>query len=1261
MSRPSEKLAAPVLDVNGETQRGPAQEQQQQQRQQQQQLGQRVRQWYRTYIVELVLRQKPLAPSACGRCIPLRLSGASLVDERRGHAYISNSIRTSRYTVYDFFPKQVLFQFSRLGNFYFLCVGIPQTIPGLSTTGNYTTILPLLFFVLLTVAKEGYDDYKRHRLDKVENSRHAAVLRQSASNVERDGRAARRWLLPSLWSMKAGAAAEEIAPVEDSRSGFCWARTQWRDIKVGDVVRLTRDEDVPADLVLLHADGENGFAYIETMALDGETSLKTKQVSSLLKGCRTIDGISDCRAELVVEDPNADLYRFDGCVKVGDETLPLTLNEIVYRGSTIRNTPTVIGLVVNTGEETKVRMNANRHPKAKKPALEKVTNKIVLTLALYVVLLTTGCSIGYYLWQRSTENLSWYLSGASVRWQEIIIGFAIQFNNVIPLALYVSLEIVRIGQMILLNSDMEMYDEATDTPARCNTNTILEDLGQISYVFSDKTGTLTDNIMKFRKMSIAGVAWLHEVDLEDATRAADAGAAASGPKLPIEGTAPPPSSPLDSPDGAIPEDSELGLASPSSQPRLSSHWRSTGRPDRSRPELSTADLLEFIQLQPRSEFSKKAVEYILALALCHTCLPEVRDGRVEFQAASPDELALITAAKELGILLVQRSSQLITLQVARGDGQETTREDYEILDVIEFSSKRKRMSVIVRRPDGRLWLICKGADSMVLPRLKMAHLAMQKVNEVRKSAEMERELLRKSEHLDASRNSHGGRASATLRRSLGITREKSVSGPKRPAAIRGQSFEAGKLRHSSDARPAARRAFSSHATESLSPQSPSPPHPVPERFSFLYDPSLQDDGEVFGQCFKHLDEFATDGLRTLLFAHKFVDEMDYQAWKKLFLDATTSLVDRQERIEKVGDMIEQNLELLGASAIEDKLQDQVPETIDRLRRANIKIWMLTGDKRETAINIAHSARLCRPESDIFILDSARGDVETQMASIVEDIDVQLESGTRNHTVVVVDGHTLGAIEQSPGASRLFYSLVPTVDSVICCRASPAQKALLVRTIRHSSPGLALRGGTGGTGSNGSSPGSSGLTLAIGDGANDLAMLAEAHVGVGISGREGLQAARVADYSISQFRFLARLLLVHGRWNYVRTARFVLGTFWKEMFFYVGTIAYQWYNGYSGTSLYEAWSLTVLNVLFTSLCTIIPRHVREGPRPGPAARRPGAVRLRPALPRPQRPQVSRLDARRPRRGRAGVVRLLGRLRLLRSVWRPGFVRPGRFGV
>jgi len=123
-----------------------------------------------------------------------------------------------------------------------------------------------------------------------------------------------------------------------------------------------------------------------------------------------------------------------------------------------------------------------------------------------------------------------------------------------------------------------------------------------------------------------------------------------------------------------------------------------------------------------------------------------------------------------------------------------------------------------------------------------------------------------------------------------------------------------------------------------------------------------------------------------------------------------------------------------------------------------------------------------------------------------------------------------------------------------------------------------------------------VTLAIGDGANDIAMIQEAHVGIGIAGKEGMQAARTSDYSIGQFRFLVKLLLVHGRWNYVRICKYTLGTFWKEMIFYLVQATYQRWNGYTGTSLYEPWSLSMFNTLFTSLPVIFMGVFEQDMRP-----------------------------------------------------------------
>jgi phospholipid-translocating ATPase len=177
----------------------------------------------------------------------------------------------------------------------------------------------------------------------------------------------------------------------------------------------------------------------------------------------------------------------------------------------------------------------------------------------------------------------------------------------------------------------------------------------------------------------------------------------------------------------------------------------------------------------------------------------------------------------------------------------------------------------------------------------------------------------------------------------------------------------------------------------------------------------------------------------------------------------TSLTNREAEVEAAGELVEHSLELLGASAIEDKLQLEVPETIDKLQRANIRIWMLTGDKRETAINIAHSAGICKPYSDTFTFDSVKGNVMSQLQECQ-----QILKDSTGHFVAVVDGATLSEIEANHEREQLFYTLIVSVDSVICCRASPAQKANIVKALEAHVPGA--------------------LALAIGDGANDIAMI-----------------------------------------------------------------------------------------------------------------------------------------------------------------------------
>ena len=263
---------------------------------------------------------------------------------------------------------------------------------------------------------------------------------------------------------------------------------------------------------------------------------------------------------------------------------------------------------------------------------------------------------------------------------------------------------------------------------------------------------------------------------------------------------------------------------------------------------------------------------------------------------------------------------------------------------------------------------------------------------------------------------------------------------------------------------------------------------------------------------------------------------EYREWLPTFEQAALALVDRQEQVDAAAELIEKNLFLLGATGIEDKLQDGVPQTIQVLSDAGVRIWVLTGDRQETAINIGYSCRLlvedmslitCNEKTHFETKEVLERKLEAVRHIVLAD---QADQGGADEEAfaLIIDGKSLDyAFEDD--IRQTFLALARLCRTVICCRVSPLQKSLVVRLVRENVDAV---------------------TLAIGDGANDVGMIQAAHIGIGISGEEGLQAARAADFSIAQFRFLQKLMLVHGQWSYRRLSKLIMFSFFKNISLYM---------------------------------------------------------------------------------------------------------------
>jgi phospholipid-transporting ATPase len=727
--------------------------------------------------------------------------------------FVDNHISTAKYNVVTFLPKFLYEQFSKYANLFFLFTAALQQIPNVTPTNRYTTIVPLGIVLLVSAIKELIEDYKRRSSDTSLNTAKTSILKGSQFQDQK-----------------------------------------WLDVSVGDIVRINSEEPFPADLVLLASSEPEGLCYIETANLDGETNLKIKQAIPETSHLVNPSDLSRLSGRMKSEQPNSSLYTYEATLTMhaggGEKELPITPEQLLLRGATLRNTPWIHGIVVFTGHETKLMRNATATP-IKRTAVEHAVNLQILMLVAILIGLSVITSVGDLIIRKTWGNKLAYLDYGNYQvvkqfFMDIATNWVL-FSNLVPISLFVTIEIVKYAQAFLINSDLDMYYDKTDTPATCRTSSLVEELGQIEYIFSDKTGTLTCNIMEFKQCSIGGVQYA----------------------------------------GEIPE-------------------------DRRAVEGEDGGIYDYKQMQEnlQSHPTQSAIHHFLTLlATCHTVIPERRDdkpGEIKYQAASPDEGALVEGAVELGYQFTNRKPRAVQIVV---DGQEY---EYELLAVCEFNSTRKRMSTIYRCPDGKVRVYCKGADTVILERL----------------------------------------------------------------------------------------------------------HPD--------NPSVE-------ATLQHLEEYASDGLRTLCLAMREVPEDEYQQWIQIHENAATTVGgNRQDELDKASELIEKDFFLLGATAIEDRLQDGVPETIHTLQQAGIKVWVLTGDRQETAINIGMSCKLISEDMSLLIVNQENSAATKEdLSKKLQAVQSQLASGGEvEQLALVIDGKSLTfALEKD--MEKLFLDLAILCKAVVC--------------------------------------------------------------------------------------------------------------------------------------------------------------------------------------------------------------------------------------
>ncbi|XP_053423350.1 phospholipid-transporting ATPase VB isoform X2 [Nycticebus coucang] len=1092
-----------------------------------------------------------------------------------------NQIKTSKYTVLSFVPKNIFEQLHRFANLYFVGIVILNFVPVVNAFQPVVSMIPICVILAVTAIKDAWEDLRRYKSDKVINNQECLSY---------------------------------------SRKEHNYVRKPWKDVRVGDFIQVQCNEIIPADILLLFSSDPSGICHLETANLDGETNLKQRRV---------VKGFSQQEVQfqperfcntIVCEKPNNHLNRFKGYMEHPDQTRTgFNSENLLLRGCTIRNTEVAVGIVVYAGHETKAMLN-NSGPRYKRSKIERRMNTDIFFCIGILFLMCLIGAIGHSLWNGSFEehppfdvpDTNGSFLPLALEGVYMFLTMIILLQVLIPISLYVSIELVKLGQVFFLHNDLDLYDEETDSSIQCRALNITEDLGQIQYIFSDKTGTLTENKMVFRRCTIMGSEYSHQ---ENAKR-------------------------LETPKEMDTDSEEWTQYQCLSFPARWAQGPATMRGQKSAQPLRRCQSAR-VPIQGHSrqrsmghyENSQPPVAFSSSIEKDVTpdknLLTKVRDAALWLESLSDGRPAKPSFSTTSSI-----ADFFLALTICNSVMVSTTTEP--------------RQRVTIPPPTKALGMSLEKIQQL-FQRLKLSSLSQSFSSTAPSDTDLGESLGANAPTTDSDEkddssvcsggySTDGGYRSSVwdqgdiLGSGLGASLEEVLEAPAPGLAGPELCYEAESPDEAALVHAAHAYSFTlvSRTPEQVTVRLPQGTcltfdllctlgfdsvrkrmsvvvrHPLTGEIivytkgadsvimDLLEDPACVIDIDLEkklkrtqARTQKHLDLYARDGLRTLCIAKKVISEEDFRRWASFRHEAEASLENRDELLMETAQHLENQLTLLGATGIEDRLQEGVPDTIAALREAGIQVWVLTGDKQETAVNIAYSCRLLDETDTVYTINTENQETcESILNCTLEEVKqfhkpqkpdrklfgFRLHSKTPSTTSaavlpevgLVINGKTLNAIFQGK-LEKKFLELTGYCRSVLCCRCTPLQKSMIVKLVRDK---LSI------------------MTLSIGDGANDVSMIQAADIGIGISGQEGMQAVMSSDFAISRFRHLKKLLLVHGHWSYSRLAKMVVYYFYKNVCYVNLLFWYQFFCGFSASTMIDYWQMIFFNLFFTSLPPLI---------------------------------------------------------------------------